>query len=132
MAKKLKSILLVDDDDTTNFLHQLAIQKSEATEHIEVAETVDDAIAYLSEQNTETWPDLIFLDLNLPGLSGWDFMEEYQTLSRRSNRSSVIVVLTASVNRDDEFLALKTIGINNFRVKPLTKDMLDEILETYF
>ena len=77
-------------------------------------------------------PELIFLDPNMPGQTGWDFMESYQMLKGKYQLNSVIVILSASANVDDYQKASKIKEVAEFRSKPMTSDMLEEIIEKHF
>jgi CheY-like chemotaxis protein len=130
---KLKRILLIDDDSITNFLHQSLLETAEIADDIMVAETVPEALNVLKEIENETsFPQLIFVDLNMPGLSGWDFIREYSRLKEDKDFKSVVVVLTTSINPDDKRRAETFSEVTEFRRKPLTLGMVDEIKHQYF
>jgi CheY-like chemotaxis protein len=130
---KLRKVLLIDDDNITNFLHQSMLETADIAEDIMVAETVPEALAKLREMKIETsFPDLIFVDLNMPGLSGWDFIEEYRGIKKDLNVNPVVVVLTTSLNPDDKKKADSLAEVAEFRRKPLTIGMVGEITSQYF
>lgn len=139
MNKKLSSILLVDDDEFMNFLNSRLIEKTGITDHVQVCFTGEEALDYIMRKgkfaNTErvfVQPDIIFLDVNMPGINGWEFLEEYKMLNQSQKGNIIVVMLTTSLNPDDEAMA-RTIGeISEFRHKPMTEAMLDEILAKYF
>src|ERR1700761_5241318 len=124
--KKLNSILLVDDDDEDNEYHQIIINRMKAADKIYVAENGEEAIAFLKKENQEL-PELIFLDINMPRMNGWEFLAEYKKLSL-SKKQIIILMLTTSVNPADMEKAKKIEEISGFRVKPLTASMMKEIL----
>jgi CheY-like chemotaxis protein len=134
MEVKLKCVLLIDDDEINNFLHENILRSVGIAETIETAETVQDALELLRPHDDKDCekPDLIFLDLNMPGLTGWDFIDEYKKLKTACNLTSVIVVLTTSVNPDDGTRASRIGEVAEFRNKPLTDKMVDEIVQKYF
>jgi CheY-like chemotaxis protein len=130
---KLNRILLIDDDSITNFLHQSLLETAEIADDILIAETVPEAVKALTEIKSDTaFPQLIFVDLNMPGLSGWDFIKEYSQLKIDRNLKSVVVVLTTSLNPDDKKRAENLSAVTEFRRKPLTLGMVDEITNQYF
>src|SRR4051812_35217001 len=100
MKKKLNCILLVDDDDEDNFFHKIVIERMDVTDCIEVAENGIEALKFLKKEN-QAIPELIFLDINMPKMNGWEFLEEYKKLSPDQKARITIMMLTTSANPDD-------------------------------
>lgn len=134
MESKLNCILLIDDDEITNFLNRQTLSDAGITQHIEIAETATEALDLLEYPSIENCkhPDLIFLDLNMPGLSGWDFIDEYKKINSLNGINSVIIILTTSTNPDEEKKARSIQEVAEFRSKPLTYEMINEILQQHF
>jgi CheY-like chemotaxis protein len=132
--KKLKCILLVDDDEITNSIHKMVIEDVGASKNIEVAESVDVALQLLEcpKVNDCKTPEIIFLDLNMPGMTGWDFLESYRTQKKNCEQKSIIFILTNSTNPHDRIKAEKYEEVAGFRSKPLTDLMIHEIINRYF
>lgn len=134
MKKKLKLVLLVDDFEGANFLHEKVIRESGCAEKIRVETNATTALEFLRTEENHSFPqpDIIFLDLNMPGMNGWEFLDEYKNLTREQRWGTVIVILTTSCNLDDEAKARikhpKTVFMN----KPLLRGPLDGILREYF
>ncbi len=82
MKRKLDSILLVDDDESSNYFHQLIINKLNCAEHVHQACDGREALEILNDGINGKFPipSVIFLDVNMPGMNGWDFLEEYEKL----------------------------------------------------
>ena len=133
MNNKLNSILLIDDDEATNFIHQLVIQDHGSCNHIITKLNGQEAFDYLSTPNENGLPnpDIIFVDINMPTLDGWGFLEKYQS-KFGSHPSKIIVMLTTSLNKYDKERAESMKVISEFRNKPLSTEILDEILAKYF
>jgi len=135
MRRKLHSILLVEDDEATNYINQMIIRKLDCADHVHVSWNGADALDYLrhvSRQDTNRRPELILLDLNMPGLNGWEFLEEYDKLKADEKGQVVVVMLTTSLNPEDKHRADSNPSIAGFRNKPLTPDAMQEILSQYF
>lgn len=134
MKKKLNCILLIDDDEPTNFINERVIKKLDCAEKVVSVQSALDALQYLQIKTGDLYPcpDIIFLDINMPGMDGWEFLEEYQMLKSDQHGRIVVVLLTTSVNPDDEEKARKMPGVNGFCIKPLTEEIMQEILEMYF
>lgn len=132
--KKLNCILLVDDDSDCNYLHKRILMKAQCAEKIEVAYDGEQALNFLKTTVDGKYPcpDLILLDINMPGMNGWEFLEEYEKLDNEVRAKIVLVMLTSSVNPDDEARALKMNIIGGFRRKYLKEETIKEIISTYF
>ena len=135
--KKLISILLVDDDKAANFINELLIRKHNLAEVLYTARNGKEAIELIREKclNAEGeanhLPQLILLDINMPVLDGFGFLKAFEELDCPAKSSSVIAVLTTSTNPKDQE-RIKSAGITNFLNKPLTKDVLDSLLQRHF
>jgi CheY-like chemotaxis protein len=110
--------MLIDDDDDDNFFHQIVINEMNVTEHIEIALNGEEALLFLKKEN-RIHPDIIFLDINMPKMNGWEFMDSYKELR-------------ADQNPEDKKRAALYSEITGFNSKPLTKEMLVAILEKHF
>ncbi|MEM9337528.1 MAG: response regulator [Bacteroidota bacterium] len=130
--QKLHKVLLVDDDDIVNSINKVIIKHAKFAEEI-VSETIaSKAIDYIKDQKSKgTLPDLIFLDINMPEMNGWDFIEEFEKLGLDEDGVRVIM-LTSSINPRDENRASLIDGITDFMCKPLSPELLDRIYENYF
>lgn len=136
--KDLECILLIDDNELTNFVHTKVIQKSEIETTIIGVTNVEDALDFLTQkgefENTAEAPrpGIIFLDINMPGLTGWDFMEYYRNIDSALRAKVIVVMLTTSLNPEDREKALLDGQIVDFLPKPLRSHMLDDLVEKYF
>lgn len=131
---QLSSILLVDDDPTTNFLNQMLIERMGVTEHLHITENGAEALQTLHqtcEPLSPSCPDLILLDMKMPIMNGIEFLEAYVQLPLARQRGVVIVMLTTSLLPDDleRVQQLPVAGVLN---KPLTKEKLQAVVEDHF
>lgn len=134
MPKKIHSILLIDDDADCNFFHEKIIRKMDLAEELHFCKNGKEAIEFLKkeENGQHAHPDIIFLDINMPLMNGWEFMEEYQKLNEQQKAKIVIVMLTTSLNPHDLETAKKYKDIKGYKNKYLTQNDLRELLESYF
>jgi len=139
MKKKLNCVLLIDDDEPTNFISSMLIEEAGCTEYVHVVQSGQAALNYLLKcgQSAEPdknfpIPDLIFLDINMPAMNGWEFLHKYNELNNKKKNEIVIIMLTTSLNPDDRLKAGETIEVSDFESKPLTKGKLNKVLRKYF
>jgi CheY-like chemotaxis protein len=138
MKQKLNCILVIDDDEPTNFFTRMIIEQCDCTDHIKVVESGQEALDYLtrsvSGNDDENYPcpDLILLDINMPAMNGWEFLDEYKKLSSEKKGKIMIVMLTTSLFPEDMAKAHEMAEISGFENKPLTMEKLEGILEKHF
>ena len=128
--QKFKSVLLVDDDEATNFLHKIYLNEWEFAENIYTALNGQEALDFL-ESNVEfreNKPSLILLDINMPVMNGFEFMEAYANLDESFKASIVVVMLTSSLHHKDQEKAGDMEDLRSFINKPLTRDQLEEVI----
>jgi CheY-like chemotaxis protein len=131
---QLSSILLVDDDATTNFLNQTLIKRMGVAEHLHIAENGAEALQTLQQTCvpvSPSCPDLILLDMKMPVMNGIEFLEAYAQLPLARQQGVVIVMLTTSLLPSDleRVQLLPVAGVLN---KPLTKEKLQAVVEEHF
>jgi CheY-like chemotaxis protein len=136
MKNKLNCILLIDDDEPTNFLTRLTLEEMDCANVINTVENGVEALAYLNKTMSGDpdypRPDLIFLDINMPAMNGWEFLEQYARIDVLQKANVVIVMLTTSLNPDDRNKAEKNPDVTGFELKPLLSEKVKGIIETYF
>lgn len=126
--------MLVDDDMNDNFFHERVIKRSNAANRIVIKESGLEALDYLKSAGDpeKPRPDLIFLDINMPGMNGWEFLQEYRKLDKNLQSKMIVIMLTTSVNPEDESMARSIDLLSDFKTKPLTKEMLEDVLDKFY
>ena len=133
MKKELKHILLIDDDEATNFLHELLLKGLFPEVQITLAWNGQEAIDFLKAvKNSEDLPDLIFLDINMPVMNGWEFLKEYEALSKDFYKSVVAFMVTSSLNKNDKQTADDSASIDLYLPKPITEEDLERVCKEHF
>jgi len=129
--KKIKSILLVDDDPITNFINHNLIKRLSIAETIAVKHNGYEALQYIETQSgPDKYPDLIFLDINMPVMNGFEFLETFQNTTLPEKEKIKIIILSSSISPKD----LKKIKFFNVELisKPLkSQDLLSIINKIY-
>ncbi len=132
MKRKLPCVLLIDDDYVTNFLNTKVLEQAKVAEHIEVKLNGQEAMSYLTNSKDESSPTLILLDINMPVMDGWEFLLAYQQEALDQKIKTNIILLSASSNPDEIQRAKKIPFVSDFKTKPLTSEILEEIIHDYF
>ncbi len=137
--KKLDCILLIDDNPHTNYFNKKLIQKYEFASQVYSVENGKEGIDFLTKQGRFSEPneqcpnpDLILLDINMPVMDGWDFLNEYQKLTKTQKAKILIIMLTTSPNADDAEKAHAISDVIGFERKPLHEEKLRQVIEKYF
>lgn len=135
--KKINCILLVDDNPADNEFHTITLKKADVCSYIKVATDGEQALAYLLKSGEEGQselfpkPDIIYLDINMPRMNGFEFLLEYKKLSEDLKSRVVIIMLTTSLNPDDHEKA-KSFEVHEFENKPLTAEIVRQTIDKYF
>lgn len=129
MSQSVNCILLVDDNKIDNFFHERAIAKSGAADHIVIKDSAEEALGYL--KSGQALPQVILLDINMPGMDGWAFIREYKKLGI-TEKCLIVVMISDFDEPDDEMLETVKDILSLYRQKPVTKEMLEGILEEYY
>lgn len=132
--KKLNCVLLIDDDEPTNFYNEIIIKEAELTNNVVAVQSGREALDYLVsiENGEHPQPDLIFLDINMPAMNGWEFMEAYKKLEENQKGGIVIIMLTTSLNPDDAERARELDHVHDFKNKPLSVETIKDVVRDYF
>ncbi|WP_298310026.1 response regulator [uncultured Aquimarina sp.] len=126
--------LLIDDDKATNFYNKHMLLKHKAFKNVKVVREAKNALEYLKNLNNKLHikPELIFLDINMPFMNGWDFLDEFANLEKDVIQDIKIIMLSTSNDPNDIKKALKNELIYDFINKPLSNDVIDQIIEKHF
>ncbi len=130
----LAKILCIDDDPITLMLCKMVITKASFSNEIITATNGEEALHYfnalkLSESNklSTEHPQLIFLDLNMPVMGGWEFLDSFVTEDYSDFNTIKVIVLSSTIDPEDLEKAKKYPMVIDFLSKPITKGMLEYI-----
>ena len=123
-------VMLIDDNDTYNFINRRILEKKQFAKNIEVQSSGIGALSYL-EENLESpgkLPDIIFLDIKMPLMNGHEFLFKLEQIAETVNRSKCKVVMLSSSGEEADILQSREFpSVINFIQKPLTPEALDAL-----
>lgn len=122
------TIFLVDDDPINNLINKRLLGKVEIAKNIVEFLEGEKALSQLKDIDP-TQPILIFLDINMPVLNGWEFLEKYREL--HFNRCDKIVILSSSIDYQDRLKAQGYNAVSGFLEKPLTLEKIKIQMDKY-
>lgn len=134
MSEVLNCIMCIDDDEATNIYHKAIINRMDIINHHLVYDDAEEALDYLSQPiDTLILPDLILLDINMPRVNGWDFLDQYLSkgLDKKFEKTKIIV-LTTSSNPIDQSKANSYLCVSGLENKILNEIKVRSILSEYF
>ncbi|MFN3839492.1 MAG: response regulator [Cyclobacteriaceae bacterium] len=129
VAKSLDLVMLVDDNETDNFISKRIIEISQFSKRVEVKNSGKAALDYLreNEKNPENIPSLIFLDINMPIVDGFVFLYEFEKFNELVRNKCKVIILSSSDNKRDIDKIINNNHVIKFITKPLTEVSLEEI-----
>ena len=127
----MKKVYLIDDDDIFVFLTKKTILKVSADVDVEVFSDGLQAITHLKEvaADPDKLPDIIFLDLNMPVMDGWEFLDEYERIYTSLARKNQLYIVSSSISPYEMERSRNISSVSEFIIKPLVKEKFLEILE---
>ncbi len=130
MENSIDLVMLVDDNDTDNFISKRIIEITKFAKRVEVKNSGKSALEYLEREqdNPEKLPDLIFLDINMPIVDGFVFLFEFEMFPDEVKNKCKVVILSSSDNKRDIEKIVDNEYVIKFVTKPLTEQALKEII----
>lgn len=131
-AKKFNSVMLVDDNEIDNLINQKMIEASSIADHIFTHTGAKGALEFLKNieklsTNGVGLPEVIFLDIDMPLMDGFQFLDEFDKLSDNIKNNVKIIMLTSSINPQDLSTAQKSNYVKKYINKPLTQEVLEKL-----
>lgn len=133
MPDTLNHIVLVDDNETTSFLNNRLLSRLAVARQVSTFMRADEALEAIwgQPEGQDAAPDLVFVDLKMPGLSGFDFLERYTSLPAAWQERTVVAVLTTSMHSADTARVAKYPNVE-YLTKPLTEEKMQKLLGKRF
>jgi CheY-like chemotaxis protein len=129
MRESIDLVMLVDDNDTDNFIHKRVIELTGFSKNIIVKNSGKSALEYIETHklNIPQLPDVIFLDINMPIVDGFVFLFEYENFSEEVKQKCKIAILSSSDNKRDIDRIVDNEYVINFITKPLSEEALADL-----
>lgn len=129
----IKKVYLIDDDEINNFICTNILKKISFSHDVVAFESGTEALEALKATlllgESDQIPDVIFLDINMPIMNGWDFLEEYKLLKNQIKKTVSLFMLSSSIYQADVEKSKQYGDVVDFVTKPLNADILNEIKE---
>jgi CheY-like chemotaxis protein len=129
----IKTILLIEDNEIDAFITERVLSRKKIAASIVVKSNGHEGIDYLDELEKRhlPFPEIIFLDLNMPHMDGFAFLELFRTYTRDLIDKTCIVILSSSSDPKDMHRAKRYRNVKEYLVKPLTNDRVERIEKCY-
>ncbi len=127
------NICLIDDDNIYQFTARKLLESTGLANQIQSFYNGSEAISYFKDQknnNLETLPDVIFLDINMPIMNGWEFLEEYHKLYNNFPKPIVVYVVSSSIDSNDMQKSREYKTVSDYIVKPINRIQYKELIES--
>ena len=130
MAKQLEHVMLIDDEDVDQMLYQRILMRSGLVGTIYPFHYADDALTFLRETGRPKM-DVIFLDINMPRMNGFEFLDAASDEIGATFVHAVVIMITTSLNVHDRERAERYEVVKQFINKPLTVDHVRNVAELF-
>lgn len=119
-------VFIIDDDSIHQRIAQIMIEKHELFQSHKSYTNAQQALDFLNENinDAEALPDVILLDLNMPVLNGWDFLDLFENLQKNLKKKIKIYIVTSSVDEKDKIRSRSYTSVSGFISKPLSPDII--------
>jgi CheY-like chemotaxis protein len=127
--KSIDLVMLVDDNDTDNFISKRIIEITKFAKEVEIKNSGKSALEYLDKHkdDSERLPNIIFLDINMPIVDGFVFLYEFEKFNDLVRNKCKVIILSSSDNKRDIDKIVNNDHVIKFITKPLTESALREI-----
>jgi two-component system, NarL family, nitrate/nitrite response regulator NarL len=126
MSRLVEKAMLIDDSDIDLFIQRRFLEVYDFSDTLVLYKSAQDALNVL-QTSKEAAPDVIFLDLNMPEVDGFTFLQRFKDLPTAIQKKTRIVVLTSSNSNQDRALAFTHPNVIQFITKPLKQTDIEEL-----
>jgi CheY-like chemotaxis protein len=125
----MKHVLLIDDNEIDSYITQNIIVKNKMPQKVSVKSFAVEALEFLAvlKKNGEEFPDYIFLDIQMPEMNGFEFLDEFNKFPKALIGHCNVIMLTSSSHMRDRKHSFQYPCVKKFITKPLTLDFLEDL-----
>jgi CheY-like chemotaxis protein len=127
------NLFIIDDDPIQHFImgKMLTLYLTKSVDQVTHSDNADEILKFMeiNSDDTDRLPDIIFLDLNMPIMNGWDFLEQYKKLQQKITKLITIYIISSSVDPRDISRSKKYISVKDYVLKPVTRPALEKIFD---
>ncbi|WP_187270161.1 response regulator [Pontibacter qinzhouensis] len=113
---------IIDDDPISSFLTEAVLQMEDFSEQIVTFSSAEESLSFLNENMETNVPEVIFLDLNMPSMNGWQFLQALSPHENTFSKNCSIFILTSSIDSSEQKLAKEHTVVKGFISKPITEE----------
>lgn len=124
------NFIVIDDDPFNNKICTLFLRKYFGDVAVQTFTEPEAAIHYLAGHTNGPEPSIVLLDINMPTMTGWEFLDEYEYLDASVKNSLRVYILSSSVDERDKERAAQNKNVVDYLIKPLTADVVTKFLNT--
>ncbi len=123
----VEKTILIDDSDIDLFIQRRFLEVYNFSDTLVLYNSAEEALGWLKEMKGEAAPDVIFLDLNMPEIDGFSFLNDFKKLPQEALNKCKIVVLTSSNNAKDREEAFSYNNVIQFITKPIKQSDIEDL-----
>lgn len=130
----LRKVICIDDDPITLMLCKKVMERVEFASEINTLQNGEEAIKLFEDNekiDTKNAPNIVFIDLNMPVMNGWEFLDEYLKREYQKKFKTHFIVLSSTIDPKDVEKSKSYPMVVDFLSKPITKTMLEELKSKY-
>jgi CheY-like chemotaxis protein len=128
--ERINRILLIDDDNIFNYLNKKIIEISQltanVTSHVNAKKALNE-LKLICDSGADSFPDIIFLDINMPVMDGWEFLDEFEKFPESIVEKCRVYILTSSIDPNDIEKSKAYKSVKDFISKPLSEEILKSL-----